>query len=71
MTDMKEESSISFAEWMSRIDDICLDKLGVSVYDFADMMFFDRFEEGCSPSEFVELEIMKEQEDVGYYGFFE
>lgn len=68
---MVHMKSMSFDEWMDEIDSLCWDKFGVSINDFPDMLFIDRFSEGYAPAEFVDLEMMNETEDIGYYDFFE
>lgn len=42
-----------FATWLREVDDIVLARMGLSVFDLGDMLFFDAFEAGDSPEDFV------------------
>jgi hypothetical protein len=43
-------AKISFAAWMSKVDDILIDKVGIDSSDLADIAYMDLWESGKSPS---------------------
>lgn len=62
---LKEERS--FKEWMDKVDNIVSMRLGVSVHDLPDMPFRDAYEDGVSPEDFVEEDLIPEMgEDFGF-----
>lgn len=44
---------MTFQRWMQEVNEICLGTYLMSIYDLPDMPFFDAFEEGKSPEEFM------------------
>lgn len=45
---------MTFQRWMQEVNEICLNSFLMSIYDLPDMPFFDAFESGQSPEEFME-----------------
>lgn len=44
----------AFVEWLEDVDAIVEDRLGLSVFDLSDMLFYDHWVAGDSPEAFVE-----------------
>ncbi len=42
-----------FAAWLEEVDALVAGKVGLSVFDLEDMLFFDSFEAGDSPEDFL------------------
>ncbi len=56
---------MTFRAWMDDVDQICLLTYGMSIYDLPDMAYYDAFDSGQSPEEFMldtipDLEALKE-----------
>ena len=44
---------MTFQRWMQEVDEICLGKYLMSIYDLPDMDFCSAYEDGQSPDEFM------------------
>lgn len=44
---------MTFQRWMQEVDEICLGNYLMSIYDLPDMPFYDAYESGQSPEEFM------------------
>jgi hypothetical protein len=52
----------TYTQWMTKVDNLCLNKYGVSVHDGADFLSYDIWESGGTPEE--GLEAWEEANDV-------
>lgn len=50
-----------FALWMSKLDELVYNAIGISIHDLPDMQFRDAFDAGDTPEEFA-------AENLGYNG---
>lgn len=48
----------AFKDWLSRVDGLCLAKFGVGLDDLPDLLTRDAFDNGVSPEEFFEEDVM-------------
>ena len=48
---------MSFAEWMSEVDALCMTTWGIGIRDLPDMNFRDSFDDGVSALEFFHAEL--------------
>jgi hypothetical protein len=48
---------MTYKQWMSEVDALVSDSLGMSIHDLPDVNFQDSFEAGCSPKDFVQCEV--------------
>ena len=44
---------MTFERWMQEVNELCLCTFIVSIFDLPDMPFFDAFESGQTPEEFM------------------
>ena len=44
---------MTFQRWMQEVNEICLGTYLMSIYDLPDMPFYDAYEGGQSPEEFM------------------
>lgn len=44
---------MTFQRWMQEVNEICLNSYLMSIYDLPDMPFYDAFESGQTPEEFM------------------
>ena len=44
---------MTFQRWMQEVNEICLGTYLMSIYDLPDMDFYDAFESGQTPDEFM------------------
>lgn len=61
----QSESDQAFDAWMEQVDEVCQERVGCSVYDLADYMFRDAFDEHMSPGDVVQDLI--DRESIGFY----
>jgi len=60
-----------FNVWMAEVDNLVETEFNISVHDLPDMRFRDNFDDGVTPSEFVEEEVMIHIEEMmGMSAFF-
>ena len=52
---------MSFQRWMQEVDGLCLGEFLMSIYDLPDMNFWDAFDAGQTPEEFI-AETIPDQE---------
>lgn len=45
---------MTFQRWMQEVNEICLNSYLMSIYDLPDMPFYDAYESGQTPEEFME-----------------
>lgn len=50
---------MDYKAWMKKVDALVSNRIGLSVYDLADMNYHDMFEDGYTPEEMVE-EVLEE-----------
>ena len=55
---------MTFQRWMQEVDEICLGNYLMSIYDLPDMPFFDAYEGGQTPEEFM-AETIPDLETLG------
>ena len=56
---------MTFQAWMRDVDDVCMHTFCMSIYDLPDLMFYDAYESGQTPEEFIaetipDLDALKE-----------
>ncbi|MBI5706466.1 MAG: hypothetical protein HZC36_05695 [Armatimonadetes bacterium] len=44
---------MTFQRWMQEVNEICMNSYLMSIYDLPDMPFYDAFESGQTPEEFM------------------
>ena len=44
---------MTFQRWMQEVDELCLGEYLMSIYDLPDMSFYDAYEGGQSPEDFM------------------
>lgn len=44
---------MTFQRWMQEVDEICLGTYLMSIHDLPDMCFYDAYESGQTPEEFM------------------
>ena len=44
---------MTFQRWMQEVNEICLNTYLMSIYDLPDMQFYDAYESGQTPEEFM------------------
>lgn len=44
---------MTFQRWLQEVNEICLNSYLMSIYDLPDMPFYDAFESGQTPEEFM------------------
>ena len=44
---------MTFQRWMQEVNEICLNSYLMSIYDLPDMPFYDAYESGQTPDEFM------------------
>lgn len=44
---------MTFQKWMQEVNEICLSAYLMSIYDLPDMPFYDAYEDGRTPEEFM------------------
>lgn len=49
-----------FAEWLNEIDSLVTSRLGISLFDLGDMLFWDSYDSGETPEEFIEDSLVPE-----------
>lgn len=42
-----------FRQWMEQVNDLCLVEYSMSIYDLPDMCFYDAYDSGQTPEEFM------------------
>ena len=42
-----------FREWMQEVNDLCMVEYCLSIYDLPDMPFYDAYDSGQTPEEFM------------------
>ena len=42
-----------FRHWMEQVNDLCMVEYSMSIYDLPDMPFYDAYESGQTPEEFM------------------
>lgn len=45
---------MNFQRWMQEVNELCLGSYFMSIYDLPDMPFYDAYEAGQSPNEFMD-----------------
>jgi len=51
---------IDFDQWMLRVDEVTLQRTGLSVYDLPDLAFRDGYDAGDTPEQFFD-EVVREE----------
>jgi hypothetical protein len=44
---------LTFQRWMQEVDGLCIGEYLLSIYDLPDMNFYDAYESGQTPEEFM------------------
>jgi hypothetical protein len=44
---------MGFRRWLGEVDDLCMFTYGMSIHDLPDMNFYDAYEVGQSPEDFL------------------
>jgi hypothetical protein len=55
---------MSFERWMQEVDGLCISEYLISIYDLPDMDFYDAYENGQTPEEFM-AETIPDIESLG------
>jgi len=54
---------MTFQKWMQEVNEICLSTYLMSIYDLPDMPFYDAFENGQTPDDFIQ-EVIPDMETL-------
>lgn len=58
-TPLTDDRRAAFRDWLGHVDGLCLAKFHIGLDDLPDLLTRDAFDNGVSPEEFFEDDVMK------------